>query len=202
MAESLWAQHYSYYNLRKSWTSFTLRGYDAYDPQFIIKPSEMSKSWKNSNSKRLMARPAWTNISESFPETMKVIESLGFTNLDRVRFMRLAGGGELSRHADVTDRDAGVLPGRVSRLHIPITTNPTVRFYSWDARGVEIVRTFGEGDLFYLDQRKPHRVTNTGDDRVHLVVDVFSDDRLRAMVAKAAEPDYEDLSSHSGKFFN
>src|SRR5215813_2053366 len=47
--ESQFAQHYSDYNKRKSWTAFALHGYSD-DPTFIIKPAEMSKSWKEENA--------------------------------------------------------------------------------------------------------------------------------------------------------
>jgi hypothetical protein len=51
-----WAQHYSSYNLRHSWTAFALRGYDAADAGFIIKPDDMSKRWQAENPARMAAR--------------------------------------------------------------------------------------------------------------------------------------------------
>src|SRR5262245_28634265 len=120
-----WAQHYSNYNKRKSWQAFALRGYDD-DPAFIIKPAEMAKAWKAENARRLADRPRMTKASEHFPATLsacaRIAQPMG---CDRIRFMRLsAKGGELGRHADITDRDAGTADGMIMRLHIPITTSP------------------------------------------------------------------------------
>lgn len=176
----LWAQHYSSYNKRGTWTSFALRGYDKNDPTFIIKPAEMAKSWQRDNFRRLDAMPQDTQAMNMFPT---VVSLLGYipAKYDRVRFMRLAATkGELTRHADITDRGAGVADGKVMRLHIPIVTNPDVHFYGWDARGNKLSADFAPGDLFYLDQRKPHCVRNEGGtDRIHLVIDAFATPRLR-----------------------
>lgn len=185
-AADSFAQHYSDYNKRKSWTAFALRGYSD-DPTFIIKPSEMSKGWKEENAALLAASPVTTKAAPLFPATMKVVEGLGLP-LDRVRFMRLRSkDGELSRHADITDREAGVQDGHVTRLHIPIKTSDAVMFYGWTARGEKIEVPFPERALCYLDQRKPHSVKNTDPalDRIHLVVDCFADAKLRKMIAKA-----------------
>lgn len=185
-ALQLWEQHYSSYNKRRSWTSFALRGYSD-DPRFIIKPTEMAKSWRESHPREMLERPRWTSVAGLFPKTIELVKGLGF-ELDRVRFMRLrAGDGELSRHADITDREAGVADGRVARLHCPVYTSGAVTFYGWTAHGERLERKFSEGSLFYLDQRKPHAVKNEDPalDRVHLVIDCLSDDRLRRALTKS-----------------
>ena len=123
-----WADHYSGYNKRQSWSAFSLRGYDQ-DPNFIVKPGEMSKKWKGENPKRLTDNSDWTEIIDKFPITKSILERspLKGATPDRIRFMRLKSGkGELSRHADITDREAGIQKGRVVRLHIPIITNKDV----------------------------------------------------------------------------
>lgn len=185
---SYWAQHYSGYNKRKSWEAFALQGYDP-DPGFIIKPAEMAKAWKDENPDKLAARPQRTGAADHFPATLKAIAGLGsLKEFDRVRFMRLrAKGGELSRHADITDRDAGTADGMICRLHIPISTSPAVRFYGWTERGQRLETGFPERALCYLDQRKPHAVTNSDPalDRVHLVVDCIASAALRARLAAA-----------------
>lgn len=184
-AETFFAQHYSSYNKRKSWTAFALHGYQD-DPTFIIKPAEMSKSWKEANDALLSAQPRWTEVVSKFPTARKVVERLG-VKLDRVRFMRLhAKDGELSRHADITDRDAGVRDGFLTRLHIPIRTSDAVTFFGWSARGEQLTVKFPERALVYLDQRKPHAVKNEAEhERIHLVADVVANKRIRDMVAKA-----------------
>ena len=172
-----WADHYSGYNKRQSWSAFSLRGYDQ-DPNFIVKPGEMSQKWKQENPLRLTDRSEWTEIIEKFPFTKSIIESDPFKDSkpDRVRFMRLKSGkGELSRHADITDREAGIQVGKVVRLHIPIITNENVIFHSWDHRGKKYTYNLKEGSLNFIDVRKPHTAINTGDqDRIHLVMDFHS----------------------------
>jgi hypothetical protein len=183
-----WAQHYSSYNVRKSWTSFALRGYSD-DPGFIIKPSEMSQRWKAEHQAEMRAKPRWTPAADAYPNTRDVLDSLGF-EFDRVRFMRLASaGGELTRHADITDRDAGLADGRIARLHVPIVTSLAVTFCGWGMRGERIEQQWPAGALCYLDQRKPHAVRNRDPklDRIHLVIDVVADDRLRAMIRSAMD---------------
>lgn len=186
-AKSLWEQHYSNYNKRKSWTSFCLRGFST-DPTFIIKPAEMSRKWKEENPEKLKWEPVNTSISESFPHTWRIVNRIP-GGKDRVRFMCLRKeDGELSRHADITDRDAGVSNGKVARFHIPIVTAPGVKFMAWDARGNKITKTFKAGSLFYLDQRKPHSVLNeSGIDRIHLVIDTYSYSEVRKLIASGVK---------------
>lgn len=181
-----WEQHYSSYNKRQSWTAYALRGYDAEDPRFIVKPAEMAKGWKAEHPERMAARPEWTTACPKFPHLMRLVQRiLGGRGADRVRLMKLAPNGELSRHADITDHDAGLGDGRLARLHLPLRTSDAVVFHGWDKRGTHIETRFPEGALCYLDQRGPHRVENRDPalQRVHLVVDVESDSQLRALIA-------------------
>ena len=180
-AAGRFAQHYSSYNKRGSWTAFALRGYDPNDPAFIIKPAEMSRAWKEKNGELLRRPCGETRIAAEFPAALAAAAKIPGVK-ERLRFMRLAPGGELSRHADITDRNAGLANGRIARLHIPIVSNPLVVFEGWDQRGQRHGLYFAERGLFYLDQRKPHRVRNSSDqERIHLVVDVFSSPALRAL---------------------
>lgn len=185
-AADLWAQHYSSYNKRQSWTAIAIRGFFD-DPARIEKPAEMSRQWKAEHEDELANKPRWTPAAEAFPRCRIIAESLG-CQLDRVRLMRLAAkDGELSRHADITDREAGALPGSIARFHIPIETNEWVEFSAWDARGRTIRRNFPERSLCYLDQRKPHTVSNGGDaDRIHLVIDVICNAEISKMIADHA----------------
>lgn len=188
-ADALFAQHYSDYNKRKSWTAFALRGYSE-DPGFIIKPNEMSKGWKEEHPDLLTRRPGPTSAAAAFPATMAAVGRLAMAT-DRVRFMRLRSkDGELSRHADITDREAGLADGMITRLHIPIRTSDAVTFFGWSARGERLAHRFPPRSIFYLDQRKPHAVKNTDPtlDRVHLVVDCVSNATLRDGIARAAAP--------------
>jgi Aspartyl/Asparaginyl beta-hydroxylase len=179
-----WAQHYSGYNKGKTWTAFAIAGYDPGDPGFIIKPSEMSKRWKLENEARLSAGCGRTSIAGRFPTAWAALERLGLS-FQRVRFMRLAAsGGELTRHADITDPEAGTKDGRIARLHIPLVSPEACVFRSWSLRGVEERLHMPEGALCYLDTRKPHAVINPGaSERIHLVADAYATPALRALLA-------------------
>src|SRR5206468_2956227 len=106
----------------------------------------------------------------------------------RIRLMRLApGGGELRRHADLTDPESGIADGRVARFHFPLTTNPDVVFTSWDARGRRHEANMAAGECWYLDTRKPHAAVNRGaTERIHLVVDVEANPAVRALCEEPA----------------
>lgn len=179
-----WAQHYSSYNKRSSWTSFALCGYDQDDPGFIIKPSEMSKDWKAKNGPRLIAACTPTIAARHFPAAMAIADRIPGKK-QRVRLMRLsAGNGELTRHSDITDPEAGTRDGQIARLHIPIATHPTCQFRSWGLDGIERRLHFPLDALCYIDTRKPHAVINpSAIERIHLVIDTYSSPELRLWLA-------------------
>lgn len=180
-----WAQHYSSYNRRGSWQALALRGYTPHDPTDITKPAEMSKSWKAEH-------PGWeelecedTPLMEQLPAVAE-LAALVPGQHQRVRLMQLQpGGGELSRHADITDREAGTAEGHVLRIHVPLVSNEQVRFSSWSLEGEQYTRTMRVGEAWYLDTRKPHTAVNGGaTPRVHLVVDVYSNRRLLELLER------------------
>lgn len=179
------AQHYSSYNKRQSWTAFALHGYAHEEPDFIIKPAEMSKAWKAENAARLEEPCGRTRAAPHFPKTLELVARIPAEGLQRVRFMRLSGGGgELTRHADITDPEAGTADGRIARLHIPIRTHPDCLFRSWTLAGEEVRLHMPERGLSYIDTRKPHAVINPAEvERIHLVVDAVSGPRLREWLA-------------------
>lgn len=182
-----WANHYSSYNLRNSWSAVSLRGFSP-DPEFIIKPSEMSKRWKDANRSLLSAPVVDTPMMRRFPTIESLCSRLGMS-LQRVRLMRVrAGDGGLSRHADITDREAGPMPGQVARLHIPIISDEACRFQAWNLSGEQLEHHLPEGSLWYLDTRKPHAVSNAGAtrDRIHLVIDAVCEPYLTDVITRAS----------------
>jgi hypothetical protein len=91
----------------------------------------------------------------------QVMESFQ-TVIGRSRLMRLEPGAEVTPHTDIDFywRD------RV-RIHVPIVTDPSVRF---NCHGVEI--HMAEGEAWIFDNWRPHHVINgSGIRRVHLVID-------------------------------
>ena len=84
------------------------------------------------------------------------------TVMGRSRLMRLEPGAEVTPHTDIDFywRD------RI-RIHVPIVTDPSVRF---NCDGVEI--HMAEGEAWIFDNWRPHHVINgSGIRRVHLVMD-------------------------------
>lgn len=184
-AGGAFADHYSSYNKRHSWSAVALRGFDPGDPGFIIKPSEMSKQWKAEHPERMGSPCAPTIAEPSFPTVRALLARLE-ASPQRVRFMRLAAEGELTRHADITDPEAGTAAGKVGRFHIPLLTSQACAFRSWRLDGVELAVHMKPGSLYYLDTRKPHAVVNpAGAERIHLVLDLHMTPALRDKVAQA-----------------
>ena len=181
-----YADHYSTYNVKHTWSAVALRGYGGL-PGFIIKPAEMAKKWKSENLEKLAWKISDTPARADYPELEPLINAVPGVK-HRIRLMNLApGGGELKRHADITDPDAGTRNGCLCRIHIPLQTNPDVRFTSWMLLGDKIERHMAAGEMWYLDTRKPHRAINGGSTaRVHLVLDVESSPTLRAMLGETA----------------
>jgi len=177
-----YTNHYSNYNKKGAWSAISLRGYRS-DPSFIAKPVEMNKKWKAENDTWEEWECEDTPLREQFLYVNEILAKIPTDRIERVRFMSLApGGGELSRHTDQVDPYLGVADGKMMRLHIPVITNPNMEFTSWSMHGVKNVVNMKEGELWYLDIRKPHMAVNNGDDtRIHLVVDIEANDKCRRL---------------------
>ena len=182
MLTEMFANHYSNYNKSKSWSAVSLRGYSK-DPAMIEKPSEMNDKWQKEHEKDHFELQDTPLMKEFEPYIGHILNMLP-AKKERVRLMKLEpSGGVLDRHTDQTDKYLGTQDGDIIRLHIPIFTNEGVHFSSWDWEGNEITAQMGEGELWYLDIRKPHRATNGGlTERVHLVIDVVANNNIRGMI--------------------
>lgn len=183
----IWQQHYSGYNKVHSWTAAALRGYGG-KADFIQKPHEMSKKWKEENADKMDWQPADTELRSLLPSLEPLIAKIPAQEFQRIRLMKItSGGGELTRHADITDKEAGVRVGAVIRLHLPIITNPDVVFEGWDIYGKRTSARMPAGEWWYLDQRKPHTARNGGStDRIHLVCDVVATQALHDLLSSAS----------------
>lgn len=182
MLTSMFANHYSNYNKSKSWSAVALRGYSK-DPAMIEKPSEMNDKWQKEHEKdhfELQDTPLMKEFEPYIGHILKMLPA----KKERVRLMKLEpSGGILDRHTDQTDKYLGTQDGDIIRLHIPIFTNDSVFFSSWDWDGDELTTHMSEGELWYLDIRKPHRAMNGGHtERVHLVIDVVANNNIRGMI--------------------
>lgn len=182
LVQQLWQDHYSSYNKRKSWHAVSLRSFGG-DPGFIEKPAEMSKKWKEEHPDMIDAVCRDTPLVSQLPFAYELLDSFNCP-LERVRLMRLTGGGgELSRHADITDRNAGLANGQIARFHLPIVTHPSVEFTTWDTNDIPDTVHMEYGKWWYLDVRKPHAAVNpSGVERVHLVADLVVNDWVRSAI--------------------
>ena len=173
--------HYSNYNKGKSWSAISLRGYSP-EWSFITKPAEMSKKWKEEN-KDVEFKLQDTELRKMFPEVEELLRWLP-GEPHRIRFMNLApGGGELERHTDQVDPDAGVGDEKLMRFHFPIVTNTDCQFSQWNYEAERVRCHMDVGECWYLDVRKPHQAINAGTEmRTHLVVDIEANDEVRALI--------------------
>lgn len=107
------------------------------------------------------------------PYLSQVIASLGVT-AGRTRLMRLSGHAEVTRHVD-----HGYYWIERVRVHIPIVTQPTVRFECGDAA----IHMAG-GECWIFDTWRQHRVINDAEQaRIHLVVDTVGGGEFWRLVA-------------------
>lgn len=97
--------------------------------------------------------------------------------LGRSRLMRLEPGAEVTPHTDIDY----YWRERI-RIHVPIVTDPSVRF---NCDGVEI--HMAEGEAWIFDNWRPHHVINgSGIRRVHLVVDTVGSAAFWRLASRAA----------------
>ncbi len=102
-----------------------------------------------------------TPYLERCPYLTQVLASFGAT-LGRTRLMRLSGQAEVSQHVDI----AYYWREHV-RVHVPILTQPTVRFYCGNAD-----LHMAAGECWIFDTWRMHKVVNDHElARIHLVVD-------------------------------
>ena len=119
-----------------------------------------------------------TPYLEQCPYLTAVLARLGAV-WGRTRLMKLSGGAEVTPHADINYywRD------RV-RVHVPIQTQPGVRFICGDA---EV--NMAPGECWIFDTWRPHRVINVADhERVHLVADTVGGEAFWELAGRGRAP--------------
>lgn len=113
------------------------------------------------------------------PLLRQVFAATGAT-IGRTRLMRLAGQAEVKRHVD----QGYYWAGRV-RIHVPIVTQPTVRFECGDA-----AINMAAGECWIFDTWRQHRVLNDASaSRIHLVIDTVGAKRFWQLVAQGRTHD-------------
>lgn len=119
-----------------------------------------------------------TPYLERCPYLMEVLARLGAV-WGHTRLMKLSAGAEVTPHVDINY----YWSERV-RVHVPIETQPGVRFMCGDA---EV--NMGPGECWLFDTWRMHRVVNVaGHDRVHLVADTVGGDAFWDLAARGRTP--------------
>jgi hypothetical protein len=112
------------------------------------------------------------------PYLMQVMASLGAV-WGRSRLMRLSGHAEVTPHADIN-----YYWRERMRVHVPIVTQPTVRFACGDA---EI--NMAAGECWIFDTWRMHHVVNDAEQaRIHLVADTVGGDGFWDLVGRGRAP--------------
>ena len=158
-----------------NWEAISLRGYSS-DPGFILKPGvlrtvETVSVLQDTTLRSMPEMKAVNEILEQIP-----------AEFERVRIMRLKAGTKISKHTDKVDKTIGFDDGQIVRVHVPLMTDPRVVFALYE--GKERKEFFFEkGNYYYADVTRPHEVHNEWDqDRLHLVVDCYSNQKLRELI--------------------
>lgn len=113
------------------------------------------------------------------PYLMQVLASLGAV-LGRTRLMRLAGQAEVSPHVD-----SDYYWAERVRVHVPIRTQPGVRFVC----GGQAIN-MAEGECWIFDTWREHQVFNDADrQRIHLVADTVGGAEFWSMVDRGRPHD-------------
>lgn len=168
-----------------TWGALCLKGFYPEDPGKDMKPVEMNRKWKDDNRLDLLRDCEWTTLADDLPKTTAWVRE-NFPDTERVRLLQMKGKGKLGRHTDIADKAMGTKDGQIVRFHLPILTHPSVELHSWDLTGVKTSTYLEPWNLYYLDARKPHAVTNpNGVNRINLVIDVVCNYKVRDMIADA-----------------
>ena len=161
------------------WTAIALKGYSK-DPLDVTKPGVLKTKAKTDSKLQ------WTDLYKA-PEMKPVLDLLRTLpcRMERVRFMKLEAGKVIGKHTDKIDKQIGFDDGDIIRIHMPIRTNDQVVFTLYentkDKDGTEY--NLETGHYYYTDVTKAHAVRNTSDvDRIHLVADCYSNEKMRALL--------------------
>ncbi|MBL8233088.1 MAG: aspartyl/asparaginyl beta-hydroxylase domain-containing protein [Bryobacterales bacterium] len=169
-ARHQWITHFNSGYFDGDWSGIVLRGREG---EIGIVPGQTSSADGFRDAPVLEACPAFRSVLEQID-----------CELLSVRLLRLTPGSVIREHSDwdlSTEHET-------VRLHVAVRTNPQVEFY---VNGERVV--LNEGESWYLDLSKPHRVQNLGaTDRVHLVIDCVANAWLRALIAANTQRPHED----------
>lgn len=128
------------------------------------------------NATKGVMRP--TPALERCPGLRQVLAALD-APIGRTRLMRIDGNAEATEHVDVN-----YYWQRRLRVHIPLVTDPAVRFLCGD-KSVHMA----PGETWIFDTWRSHNVVNpTPSRRIHLVIDTVGSASLSALIARGLRP--------------
>ncbi|MES2033959.1 MAG: aspartyl/asparaginyl beta-hydroxylase domain-containing protein [Pseudomonadota bacterium] len=158
-----WVAHYNTHDYEGDWSGVALRSPEGRDGWLFPTPPGCGACADTPTLARL---PCLAQVLATFE-----------CPLENARLLKLHAGSSIREH---TDHGLGFADG-VARLHVPVVTNADVAFYL-DGERIPM----GEGECWYLDLNRPHRVDNrSAVDRVHLVIDCLVNSWLERLVAAA-----------------
>jgi len=112
------------------------------------------------------------------PQLMHALSTIGAV-WGRSRLMRLSGNAEVTAHVDTN-----YYWRERMRVHVPIVTQPTVRFICGDAE-----LNMKPGECWIFDTWRLHNVINAAEDeRIHLVADTVGGTRFWEHVDRGCSP--------------
>lgn len=117
----------------------------------------------------------WTELADSCPISKEWVSSLGFTKLQRVRFMKLDPGGFINPHRD-TD---------IQGLHAynVAINNPEGHEFVMDDHGLI---PWQPGQIRLIDISKYHTVVNNGTEpRIHMIIHGHFGEQMRDIIIKS-----------------
>lgn len=160
-----WTQHFVQANFTGDWSAIPLRAPAGVDHPILMIAPHPGISCVDAPA--LERTPYLQTVLAAFECPLRA-----------VRLMLLGPGSSILEH-----RDPGLRAEEgAARLHIPVSTNPAVRFYLSDQ-----AVAMAPGEVWYLRLSDPHRVDNFGTTaRVHLVIDADVNDWLARQLRSGA----------------
>ena len=126
-----------------------------------------------------------TAFLERCPYIKQVMKALD-TPISRSRLMRIVGQGEVPAHTDYYYHWF-----RRMRIHVPIITNPSVKFFC-NGKAVHMAA----GEAWTFNNYEIHRVVNgMQQSRIHLVIDTKGSPALWKMLEQSEQPYNSDRTS-------
>jgi hypothetical protein len=135
----------------EGWNAVTLHGIDSTKTEHFDRYG--FKTQEDANY-------VWTDVCEYLPTTVEFLKSLGYSQYDRVRIMKLNAGGYIMPHTDGKGRIFGP-------FNIAIN-NPEGCNFVFKENGIV---PFKKGRGVFLDLGREHAVwNNSNEDRYHIIV--------------------------------